>query len=271
MEHVESRRKIAVRVRWLLMAAGLLALTGGVALMFHAGCVGDTKSGDTGDPVAALRAESFSLMVGLSGCLLIAASVSIFSGGSASRRIAQGTTALIVAFIILEFGGIQAEVSGVQYCLKGAREHTVRQPVLPASRLTKSEFQKWINESFSAGAPIRFFSSNGVRMCCEYPNVSVELLPGQKMLVAVDGWGTKQYTASYSVEDDGTIDLTPGSVDFPADTNRIRVTKLYVVRNESDTFLLVGGKQASDHPGLDSLWPLVFISNGDWRPPPVQK
>jgi len=131
----------------------------------------------------------------------------------------------------------------------------------PKPRLNKHELQKWLNASFSQGKAIRFFSSNGKRMCCEYPNISVQMLPGQRVDINVDGWEPKQYTLSYAVDDDGKITLPLGDGDpFQGD--------VYVVREGSNVLLTKSVRPGVASPVTQGLWPLIFIPSGDWRPGP---
>jgi hypothetical protein len=144
-------------------------------------------------------------------------------------------------------------------------------PTPPISRLDKPEVQKWLDTAFATGNRIRFFSSNGARMCCEYPNISIEFLPEERVVVAVDGWEPKQYTASYAVRDDGEITVIPGSAYPLPRLQGDEVTNVYVVRKGSTTFLLESTKPPPDGPVTRSLWPLIFIKNGEWLPAPSSK
>jgi hypothetical protein len=131
----------------------------------------------------------------------------------------------------------------------------------PKPRLNKHELQNWLDASFAHGKAIRFFSSNGKRMCCEYPNISVEMLPDQRVDINVDGWEPKQYTLSYAVDDDGKITLPLGGGDpFQGD--------VYVVREGSNILLTKSARPGVASPVTQGMWPLVFIPSGDWRPAP---
>jgi hypothetical protein len=136
-----------------------------------------------------------------------------------------------------------------------------------ASRLNKLELQRWLDSSFAAAKPVRFFSSNGERMCCEYPNISVEILPAQRARIAVDGWEPKQYTASYVVEDDGKISLVPDGTHPTLRLQGDEVTQVYVVREKSNIVLLERAQPQTSTPVTQRLWPLTLIPNGEWRPP----
>jgi hypothetical protein len=107
---------MTTKVRWLFMVIGILAIGGGLAVLFHAGCTGDMKTGTAGDPAAALQVESLGLPLALLGCLFVAAFAAVSAGGSVSKRIASAVGAFILAFLITEFVGIEAEGAGVQHC-----------------------------------------------------------------------------------------------------------------------------------------------------------
>ncbi len=141
-------------------------------------------------------------------------------------------------------------------------------PPPSVSRLTKLELQTWLDSAFLGGKPVHFFSSNGERFCCEFPNISVEPLPQQRVRIAVDGWEPKQYTASYTIEDDGTIAVIPGSAyPFPR-LQGDEVTQVFVVRGNANNLFLERPLRQTNTPVTQRLWPLVFIAGGDWRPPP---
>jgi hypothetical protein len=143
-------------------------------------------------------------------------------------------------------------------------------PAPPVSRLDRHELQKWLDSTFAAGKPVRFFSSNGERMCCEYPNISVEILAEQRIRIEVDGWEPKQYTASYAVENDGKIALVPGGAHPVPRLQGDEITEVYVVHVKSDIVVLERAQPQTNTPVTDRLWPLTFISSGDWRPPPLK-
>jgi hypothetical protein len=104
-----------------LVLVGLLALAGAVGSMFHAGCVGDTKSGALGDPIAAIRIEGYSILLGMFGCIVLAGSASMLAGASISKRIISAIGVFMLCFIVLAAGGIEAEVLGVQHCHRVGR------------------------------------------------------------------------------------------------------------------------------------------------------
>jgi hypothetical protein len=140
-------------------------------------------------------------------------------------------------------------------------------PPLEKPRLGKLELQKWLRAEFGAAKPIRFFSSNGMRMCCEYPNISLEICPDQTVRIAIDGWAPKQYTAPYTIQDDGKIALTPGRAYPFARLQSDDITDVYMVRDGSDMYL-VESSNSPEAPVTRTLWPLKFIASGDWLPDP---
>lgn len=104
-------------------------------------------------------------------------------------------------------------------------------------------------------------------MCCEYPNISFEILPEHRTRINIDGWEPKQYTAAYAVENDGKITLLLGSENsFPDDD----FNGLYVVRDESNISLTHSARPGAASPVSQGRWPLVFIPGGDWRPAPTK-
>jgi hypothetical protein len=100
------------------MTAGVVAWVTSALLAFHAGCVGDTKGGSLGDPVAALRVESIGIGLLCFGCALLAASASTSPDVSVSKRIAAAAGIFLVAFVVGEFCTFQGEIWGVQYCYR---------------------------------------------------------------------------------------------------------------------------------------------------------
>lgn len=134
----------------------------------------------------------------------------------------------------------------------------------PKPRLDKKHLQDWLASTFATGKPIRFFSSNGQRFCCEYQNVSVELLPNQTMHVEVDGWEPLQITEPYKIDEDGKITLLGDARTLKHD----ELAEVYVVRGGANIFMIKGARPGATDPVTTGLWPLSFIPNGEWRPPP---
>jgi hypothetical protein len=97
-------------------------------------------------------------------------------------------------------------------------------------------------------------------MCCEYPNISVEILPEQRVRIAVDGWDPKQYTASYVVDDDGKIALVPDSAHPMPSLQGDEVTQVYVVSQRaprSRAGYLASWPQATTQSGRKGVGPAI--------------
>jgi len=77
------------------------------------------KTGSVGDPVAALRLESWAGLLNLVGCLLIAAYALAYRGASLSQRVANAAGILLIGWVFMWFCGSQLEILGVQYCHRG--------------------------------------------------------------------------------------------------------------------------------------------------------
>ena len=97
-------------------AAGVLCLGFSLWLSFHAGCVGDTKSGSYGNPVRALELERdafISLVAGVFGTAIAIASLGSFGGAA---RIACSLGFIVLGGPALWFLGLHLETRGIQVC-----------------------------------------------------------------------------------------------------------------------------------------------------------
>ncbi len=98
-------------ILWLLFATGV-AFT--LFISFKAGCAGDSKGGSLGDPVNALRLESYSLLPLLLSAVSGGVVVSLRS--KSSNRVAQGGAFATFILFCLWLAGMQFEIWGVQSC-----------------------------------------------------------------------------------------------------------------------------------------------------------
>ncbi len=99
---------------WLALGFGLLSLGGVIgsfALMFQAGCVGDTKSGAVGDPLRALELERLAEFPFF--LAMVFGSVAIALPSKSTRRI-EAFGVLVCVAACLWVLGIQVEIWGIE-------------------------------------------------------------------------------------------------------------------------------------------------------------
>jgi len=99
-----------------LLAHFVVAGLATVYLLYSAGCVGDTKGGALGSPVAALELEGKAFAAKLLSVIVGAAFAFRVSPGSIVRKGTSAMFAMIFAFGLLFYVGIEAEVAGVRAC-----------------------------------------------------------------------------------------------------------------------------------------------------------
>jgi hypothetical protein len=99
----------------LLACAGAL-FAGSVYFMFQAGCAGDLKTGSVGDLSLALKIESKGATLGMLSVALAAASVARHKALSPVVRAIGCVAAVLVAWAVVTFVGLEAEARGVRSC-----------------------------------------------------------------------------------------------------------------------------------------------------------
>lgn len=126
----------------------------------------------------------------------------------------------------------------------------------------------WLASRLNASKPVHFFSNDGTRFCCEYPNISIEFRSDHIVEIASDGWEPKRHIVTYRVEQDGRIALSAQSADFH-ESLKNDINYVNLVPNGTDIYLVqdltILSAPADQVPGI---WPLKFIEAADWLPPP---
>ena len=93
-----------------------LVIAASLAIVFYAGCVGDTKAATRGDPVRALYYENIAIGLGSLALALSVALVALFRSMSLGVRMVCGFLVLCVFAPILWLFELQVEVWGVRWC-----------------------------------------------------------------------------------------------------------------------------------------------------------
>jgi hypothetical protein len=99
-----------------LSLLAFVCLVASMYLSYQAGCTGDAKAGNFGNPVRALEIEKSSISALFSGLVLGAFSVALRSSKAFSQRIADGLAFAIFGFIGFWLLALQLETWGVKLC-----------------------------------------------------------------------------------------------------------------------------------------------------------
>jgi hypothetical protein len=105
------------RIQIALGLLSALGITVAFALLFQAGCAGDSKTGALGDPARALELESTSLLPFLVGLIAGASLVARALGSTLTQRTANPLAFVIFGGSLLWLLGVQFEAWGVRSCL----------------------------------------------------------------------------------------------------------------------------------------------------------
>lgn len=155
-------------------------------------------------------------------------------------------------------------------CSRSDHHASVAHAANTMKSLGQSDSEGWLAARLNASKPVHFFSNNGLRFCCEYPNISINFRSDHTVEIAADGWEPKRHVVAYRVEQDGRIALAAQSSDFH-ESLRNDINYVNLVPNGVDTYLvqdLTTPSDFSDH--AHHIWPLKFIEAGDWLPPPTK-
>jgi hypothetical protein len=141
-------------------------------------------------------------------------------------------------------------------------------PALTMVSLGQRGTEGWLASRLNASKPVHFFSNDGTRFCCEYPNVAIEFRSDHTVEIASDGWEPKRHIVTYRVEQDGRIALSAQSADFH-ESLKNDINYVNLVPNGAEIYLvqdLTMPSGPSDQ--VPDIWPLKFIEAADWLPPP---
>jgi hypothetical protein len=99
-----------------LSLLAFICLVASMCLSYQAGCAGDAKTGNFGNPIRALEIENSSISALFSGLFLGAFAITLRSSKAFSRRVANGLAFAVFGFIGFWLLTLQLEVWGVKSC-----------------------------------------------------------------------------------------------------------------------------------------------------------
>lgn len=135
-----------------------------------------------------------------------------------------------------------------------------------AHQLSQAEVKNWLATGFAGKTPLRFFSSQGKRVCCDMPNTELEFMTGNRIHVLIDGFAQSVYTLPFAVQADGKIAVTAENERMAEWVPGKPYASTFLYRYGEELYLVPASVGETQFPvPRRTFWPLVFISKGEWR------